>query len=518
MHFNFPGGPQASAKLGEQIAKAVVFGGIAVRIYQWSLNRSLWQDEASLVANLLERDLSGLAEPLDNFQGAPYLFLAASELMTRLAGFDERVLRFLPLAASLTALWAFHLLARRLLGQALAVAATALIAFSYPHVYYAQEFKPYSLETLTTVALLWGLMCAGEAGDGRWRGLWCLGAVSIFASFTAPFVLAGVGVALVTAAVGAGEFRRRIGGLVWGGLGWVALFAVNYRIFLKVNMESEFMSIHWAFAKPGWFFTAEGGGEWANLLNVCFRYYHVPVWARVVFVFLGLVGVVHACRRRTPLMVAALVAVGCYLGAVQMGLAPFYGRLTLFLHPVAVLFVGWGCAALADWEPRMRPRLQCTFAVVLGATLFTSMRASVRPVVMQFQREGVNFLKEYHAAGEQVYVTGHARAAVEYYCRDDPGLLGECFMFSDARVWEASPDPKESPPRTRTDLDAVTRQMGERLRDDRFWLVVTHIDRHRTHFLELIEARLGYAADPGMRYERAGVGVYRLSRRSPADR
>ena len=87
-----PGRPGRRFGLGDWACLAVVMAGAALRIPHWLAGRSLWQDEAYLAVSVLTRDLLGLARPLELNQSAPYLFLAATDLLTRLLGDGERVL------------------------------------------------------------------------------------------------------------------------------------------------------------------------------------------------------------------------------------------------------------------------------------------------------------------------------------------------------------------------------------------------------------------------------------------
>ncbi len=487
----------------------LVLAGVGLRLYHWMADRSLWLDEAYLVVSVMKPGVRALFEPLEFNQSAPVLFLLATEALTMIAGFGEQVLRFIPLLGSAGTLLIFARLAQGLFAPPISLVAVGLLAFSYPQVYYAQEFKQYSLEALVTTLLLWRFARSVETGRD-WIWLWIPGAVSIFASFTAPFVLAGVGVALAV--------RRLRGqsGLQWPGLFavaalWIGLFAVNYLWFLRTNYDSEFMSVYWQFARPGLPFTAEGGAEWATLVNVLFRYFGIPVWGRVVLVLLIVLGAVHALIRREPVMIAALGAFVAYLIAVQAGKAPLYGRLILFLHPVLILLVAWGCSMLTASMTRWQTHLRFGLALLLMLMLAQPVRVCLRPIVMQHYREGIGFLSARHH-GEPVYVTGHAQSPFRYYTRDNPDLLAAAVMGRDARVWVPAPKPKEGPPRTRTDFEAAIGEMGSRIEANPYWLVVAHMDPHRREFLAMIEARLGHAPDPDAVFEQNGIGVYRLRR------
>ena len=58
----------------------VVALGIALRVRQYLVNHSLWEDEASLAFNLVNRSFSQLTQLLDYHQAAPIGFYAGRQL------------------------------------------------------------------------------------------------------------------------------------------------------------------------------------------------------------------------------------------------------------------------------------------------------------------------------------------------------------------------------------------------------------------------------------------------------
>ncbi len=52
----------------------IIYFGILVRVVQYLSNRSLWNDEAALALNIVNRSYLELLQPLDYDQGAPIGF------------------------------------------------------------------------------------------------------------------------------------------------------------------------------------------------------------------------------------------------------------------------------------------------------------------------------------------------------------------------------------------------------------------------------------------------------------
>src|SRR5262249_40603383 len=160
-------------------------------------------------------------------------------------------MRLLPLLCGIGALLGFANLAARLLPRPAALVALLLFAFSDDLIYYASEFKPYSVDLAVgvTISLL--------AYDGVTRPLTSRRAILIgfcailapWCSFASAFVMAGCGVALLFSA------RNLRVALLWIGIGalWFQSFVVAYRTSHALLSPYTTMYIFWDFAfLPVW--------------------------------------------------------------------------------------------------------------------------------------------------------------------------------------------------------------------------------------------------------------------------
>ncbi len=111
--------------------------------------------------------------------------------------FDERVVRAVPLAAGLASLLAMGLLARRLGGPVLGLAATALMALHPLHVRFSVEARGYSLMLLFFVLSLWVLVRALEMGRRRdWLAFGLLQFLVLYSWKGAVYPLAALNLAV----------------------------------------------------------------------------------------------------------------------------------------------------------------------------------------------------------------------------------------------------------------------------------------------------------------------------------
>jgi hypothetical protein len=212
-----------SSRRMSQLVWCLMLLGLAARVIRYLLCFPLWQDEAYLAANLLDRGYLGLLEPLRHHQVAPILFLWIQATIVRLLGFSEYTLRLFPLVCSLGGLILFWHVARRLLQGTALVFAVGVFAVGYPLVRYACEAKPYGCDMFASLALMAMAVEWHRCRDTRW--LWALVVsvpLALGLSYPAVFMAAGVSLA-----VGYGLWTARRDGVASGWTRWLAWVCYN---------------------------------------------------------------------------------------------------------------------------------------------------------------------------------------------------------------------------------------------------------------------------------------------------
>ena len=329
----------------------VVALGTIVRLRLYLANRSLWLDESMVGINILDRSLLGLTGALEYAQRAPIGWLWASRVATQAFGSSEPALRLVPLLAGLAALVAFVFLARRFLPRPAAVLAVALFAFSPGLVYYASEAKQYSSDALVTVLILWAMPIPGAALESRRRValFGAAGALAIFCSHPAVFVLAGAGGAWM---VGHALRRRRDRVFATAGVAvaWLVVFAITYALQsdaggidagLRRHWEAGFARLPFSVSGLAWY-----GGRAVNV------FHNLPMdldhewWLGAVLFALGVGWFV----RRHPLLGLAVAGpLGVTLCVSGFRMYPFASRLLLFSAPLFILLVSAGARGVWEW-------------------------------------------------------------------------------------------------------------------------------------------------------------------------
>lgn len=219
---------------------AIIFAGIVWRITDYLICFPVWGDETMLGLNILQQSYLHLTGPLLFNQVCPIGFLWLSKLMISALGPSPLVLRFIPLIAGICAVLLIWPVARNFANKRVSLLATAFVACSMQTVWYSINFKPYSLDLLTSVCLVGlGLWAIRKPHD--WRplfGLVLIGIPTILISFPSIFILASVGLCLLPQMICKTGWHQRILYCIFGILSTVAfgiIFFTIIRAQMKVN-------------------------------------------------------------------------------------------------------------------------------------------------------------------------------------------------------------------------------------------------------------------------------------------
>ncbi|OWK36016.1 hypothetical protein [Fimbriiglobus ruber] len=401
---------------------ASILAGTGLRVFAYARNQSLWIDEAMLALNVVYRTSPELLEPLDLNQGAPVGYLLMCKTVTTAFGGSELMLRLPSFVAGLIGLALFVPLAYRALPLAAARAAVILFSLAPYLIGYSAEFKQYGLDATIAVGLMLLGLPVWRSEAGRWRmvALAAGGALAVWFSHPAAFVLGGVGLAaLADAAV-----RRD-----WPALAarcavvaaWGVSFATCYFLFTRKLGMNQYLLDYWAGkfmplppTRPGdimWifhhffaFFIAPAGFEpdiihAAGLAGVCF-----------------LIGCLAMARADWRLLVATVTPLVLALLASGLHKYPFAGRLLIFAVPAALVVVGYGAVLIAERLEGVARWSGLVFLVALFiAPAHECYMGIKRPIHAEDAREVIAYAHENWQAGDQAYVFYAASAAFEYY-------------------------------------------------------------------------------------------------------
>jgi hypothetical protein len=323
--------------------------GFFLRLRQYTFNRSLWLDEATLAANVVSRSVHALLfTPLEWDQGAPLGFLLLAKCVTWLFGTTDLALRSIPLIAGLLApIVAFRVSYAALRHPIARLCFLSLVSFAPVLVYYSSEFKQYSSDVTIALLIVWA---GSRFNREQWRRgvMVCtlVGTVAIWFSHPSVFVLASVG-AVLAVEMGVSKAPRALLAVTTAGFWWAANLVVVYCASLRALAHNDYLVRYWSMGYAPWPITVGRNLFWylesaLGAVYLAFRQSGLvgidprPEWFSGLGVTLLLVIIVGmAClfvhsRRQFGFLI---VTIGVTVAASAFRLYPFRSRLILFLVP-----------------------------------------------------------------------------------------------------------------------------------------------------------------------------------------
>jgi hypothetical protein len=409
-------------------AWAVLALGLLFRLLHYLSNHSLWLDEAMFARNILDRGPLDLLRPLSDHQTAPVVVRLLIDTATVLFGPDELALRLVPFLASLVSVFLCLFIGQTCLEKRFLVVFMAMVSFSYPLVYYAQQVKPYAIDVAVALTLIYAVLrlrVSANVTPARVAVLGVSGSMAIGLSHTAIFVLAGIGVSLLVISIPTHD-RRFLAGLVGIFVLWMFTFSIYYWLFLRSLNSDTFLH---TFFTDGFLpvpTSLDALQVWGGTMQSFLQYIGYPLPWTIFIAALLTVSVADALSNRRLDICIVLVTIVVTLVASTMHLYPLvsartthfamsYGRMSLFLVPLLYLLMVRGLQTLAE------KRRLCIGLLLSSVLLVPSLSSALllsTPMVRQEVRPVLHYLREHLQPDDQIYVYYRDPHAVKYYQRD----------------------------------------------------------------------------------------------------
>lgn len=439
-------------RLWRLAAQLLIGLGIAVRVAVWWQQRPIFIDEANLIRNFVERSYTGLFSNLDYAQYAPPLFSVIMKASIDIWGNQELSTRFFPLVSSVAMLALFYRLARRWITPLACLLAVGFMSFDKIFIDYATECKQYATDGAVALALIEFTQHLGKNAFGwreaRWWAL--IGAVAIWLSMPAVFILVGVGLFYL------GRYYQRrdylaVGRIALVGGWWVLNFGAYFVLLLKQNVQSDYLQKfhHENFLVFPPRSLAELGLLGKQLNGIVDKAIGKTVVASVLAAIGFVWGVRNLAVRRTGEFGLLVVPIGLCLLASALHYYSLIPRLTLFFLPLVLLVVFTGMEQLLAHR-----LMRYVIAAGFGVTLLNQLHRYeiMRPFQADYAevRKGLEFIHQHQQPNEAVLVTPSVQPVVRYYAHDHqpplvlpnvqflPSLSGRLRKQPSRRAWLVS--------------------------------------------------------------------------------
>jgi hypothetical protein len=338
----------------ESLTWMIVALGVLLRVWEYLDFRQLYQDEGHLLRNLVGRAPFDFHHVLEDDQMAPPAFLVIERILVQLP-LDVRASgRLFPLICAVISVFLMRGVARRYLDRRAVPIVLALFAMGDHLLYYASEIKQYSTDLVVALLALLLAAPAPDETDSRHRvhALWILGVVAPWFSFTAIFMLAGIGLHRLVTDLRRNDRRQAAMTVAMGGV-WLLSFGGCFLLSKSILSSRDFIWVWWNFAFLP--IPPHSRADAILLINTLAN----------IFVHPGSLLTPFALPQ-TAMLASCLSLVGCYsigrrwpgglwivLSPLLFGLLasalhqyPFHGRLIFYVVPTLLMTVAEGTVAL----------------------------------------------------------------------------------------------------------------------------------------------------------------------------
>ena len=479
----------------------IILFGIILRIHQYIFNRSFWYDEASIAINIIDRSLVELLKPLEYNQGAPLGFLFIEKLTTLAMGDTEYVFRLFPFLCGIIGILIFYRLAKTTNSEKGVIIAVALYAVSSPLIYYSSELKQYSSDV--TIALFLYLIAVNlmpeKLSIGKIIYSSVIGAVAIWLSHPAVFVLSGIGFNLFMFSLIKKDWSKTRKLSVIFGI-WGFSFFLCYMFSLDNLIQNKFLTEYWKdYFMP---FPPTSLSDFIWYPDSFFEIFSYPIGIpfKGLAASLFLIGC-YSMLRKNSVLFGMLVFPLIFLAiASALHRYPMGSRLILFAVPNFIIFIAEGAEYITTNAKHKSVEVGIVILLLLFFYPFTStLKHLHKPRTNEELRQTLEYIDKRKSENDVVFLLKRSQRAFEYYRKR--------LDFRGVTVIEASAWP--------TQFDRLKEELDNLRNFKRVWVVWTlrisgaiNQDDIVYRYLD----NLGNKADSFKGNERSGVYLYEFNK------
>ncbi len=397
----------------------VSLAALALRL--WRIETSLWVDEVLTVVYVVRLPLGQLISSFPS-QNQHLLYSLAAHASVAMFGESSLTVRLPAVIAGVASIPALYLLGRRVAGEFTAIAACALMAFSYHHVWFSQNARGYTTLLLFSILSTWfwlGMQRRDSLRDKT--GFIAATVLGLSVHLTMIFVLAAQGLVevftLLYSRKPASAWRVALWPYVLACTLAVQIYALAIPEFLRSGLHEVSLQSEWT--SPIWLLRATVASFGAGLAG------WIVVVAGAGVALIGVVSLAERSRATAAVFVLPILLGGAVLIASGHNLWP---RFFFFGMGFGLLIAMEGLVVTAGYAARLLG--QARFAAQAGgaaACVLIVASAATVPRCYAYPKQDFigarDFVERSRAANEPVAVVGLAGTVyTQYYAPHWTGI------------------------------------------------------------------------------------------------
>ena len=401
--------------------------GIILRLLRYAHNPSLWFDESDTAIDIIIRPFSDLINPSPDWSSKyPYGFVLLVKFATQVFGNSEYALRLVPILFGILSVFLFYRVAKNYINRPATIVALGLFTILDRLVFESANLKPYTSDlAFALLIFIWVDYIKSKKinmADIALAGL--AGAIMVWFSYPALFVLSGVGSCLAVFSLSKKDWAR-----TWNlaiiNIMWASSFIAFYFIYIR-NLQSNFdMSVEDLLMWERGFvpFPPKSLNDIRWIMDNFFEMFNNP--AGLTFTglaaFAFLLGCISLFQRNKEKFFLLISPVLFTLLASILHQYPFKNRLIIFLVPFILLFIAEGVEFIRE---KITVKSAMPGIVLVGVLFIYPVSWAVyhakSPTNHEEIRPEINYIKNNWQDGDIIYVHYYAQYAFEYYTKYHP--------------------------------------------------------------------------------------------------
>ena len=459
----------------QKLSILLILIGIALRIYHFFANRSLWLDEALLSNNIISRDFAGLLGPLDDRQIAPIGFLFFQKLSIILFGANEYALRLFSLLCGIGSLPLFYFTIKKIADEKAAFLGLLFFVFGKYLLYYSHEAKQYNADLLAYLLILYFIYLKdlSKLNYQKLVGISLLGALTVWFSHISIILLSTLGSVIFIESLLKKDPKRIIKILVPCSI-WLASIAAVYLLFLYNNSNEGIQQS--VFASIGYFPPSPFRVKdipWLFDITIHAIQYPLGTMSGVFILLLMFCGVFYAIKKRNYKVLLAGLPILVHLAISYFKLYPFYGRFLLYTIVYSLILLSLGFKLLFSIKPPYGFFISLVASI---AFMFAPAQSCLERFNFEDIKPSISYIEEQHEDENMLYVFYGAVYAYTFYENKyelpEETYFGKVYDFNAVRLTNELDELEKSASTTGT------------------WFLFSHISKEqKNQFCKLIATR-----------------------------